>query len=466
MRRLLAAAVGAALVVVGMTAILQADDGLVRERTRVDGIPVSVLRPPGEGPFPGVVVAHGFSGSSRLMEGFGIALARDGWVAAMLDFPGHGANLDGITDADLPADVAAVSTWLAARADVSTAALLGHSMGADAVTQAAPELGPPATVALSLPSAEELDPAIPGLLLLVGSAEPARFVAAAEDAQDLGYPVRTVPVAEHVSILFRPPTLEQSVDWLDRAVGREASPVETDGRMPALAAVYVGSALLFWPLSGWVARGRGGWSPRRRPLLPLLVAMPTAGVVTGALLAVVPRLDELVPLYVGGYLAGFALVTGAVGWLLSRRVERPDASAALAGLVLGGYAAAALVVPAHLVWAEVSVAGPRAWAVAALAAAWIAFGWAELLLGWRRGTVGYGRVLLSRGLVAGVLLVLALLGLAPWFLLLLVPLLLVLLPWFGVYGVRVARLTGSPLAGALTQAPALALVVAGTTPVV
>ena len=72
------------------------------------------------------------------------------------------------------------------------------------------------------------------------------------------------------------------------------------------------------------------------------------------------------------------------------------------------------------------------------------------------------------GSIAAVLVVvvLAVTGSAPGFLTLLLPLLAVLLPWFGAYGVRVRDLSGSPLAGALAQAPPVALLVAITTPLV
>jgi dienelactone hydrolase len=92
----------------------------VRERTSVDGIPVSSVRPAGDGPFPGVVVVHGFSGSSRLMDGIGIAFARAGWLAAMPDLSGHGANPESPgVEADAGEDeVHGVLDWLDERDDV------------------------------------------------------------------------------------------------------------------------------------------------------------------------------------------------------------------------------------------------------------------------------------------------------------------------------------------------------------
>ncbi len=460
--------VGAVLVLAGMLVIVRADDGLVREHTTVAGVPVSVIRPPGEGPFPGIVVAHGFNASGRLMDGIGIALADDGWVAAMPDFTGHGSNLDPLgTDPALQDEVAAVGDWLARRDDVDgPAATLGHSMGAGAVTRAAaedPDI--PATVALSLPSADELSEGVRSLLLLVGGAEGDPFATAAREAAAMGYQTAEIPGATHISILFRTETLQRSVTWLDQAVGRPPGTVQPDRRMLAVGAVYLGAAVLFWPLSAVIVRSRVDTVRGRRPLLPATLGVAVSGAAAGAMLAAVPRLGEVVPLVVGGYLAAFVALTGVAQWALSRRWEQPVAAAVLPGVLMGTYAAVTTAVPAGLAWAQISLAGPRALGLALLVVAGVAYGWGELLLAWRPdGTVGYARVVIGRLLLTGVLLVLSVTGLAPGFLVVLALVMLVVLPWLGAYAVRVARLTGSPLAGALSQALPLALLVSVTTP--
>lgn len=462
MRLRLVAAAGVLLVVAGMLVITRADAGLVRERTSVDGMPVSVLRPSGDGPFPGVVVVHGFSGSSRLMDGIGIAFARAGWLAALPDLPGHGANPASLGEADLPREVLEVVDWLDERADVDQVAMLGHSMGAGAVVEAAAQRPELPVVALSLPSAESLDPEIEALVL-VGGSEPARFAEAAEQAGELGFATGTVSGAEHLSILFRTQTLRTSLDWLDEAVGRSSPPVDGDWRLLGVGAAYLGSALLFWPLSAWVVRPPGARSGMRGTAsrVPRWVAVPVAGLVAGGVLAAVPALGESVPLLVGGYLAAFFALTGLGVHLTGRRLERPFAAPVASGLALGAYSGLAVAVPAQLAWAQVSLAGPRSLAIAALVGAILLFAWAELALSDR---YGYPSVVAARLLLSGVLAVLAVAGAAPGFLLLLLPLVALVLPWFGAYGVRVARLSGSPLGGALAQAPALALLVAVTTP--
>lgn len=472
--RVAVAVAGAALVVAGLLVLLRADDGLVRERTKVDGVPVTVLRPPGPGPFPALVVVHGFAASGRLMDPLAVAFARDGWLVAVPDQRGHGANPRGLGDAagtGLTDDLDTVRTWLVDRPDATgPAALLGHSMGAGVVTRlAADDPTPPATVALSLPSAADLPAAGArawDLLLLVGSAEPARFGEANVQAAALGYQTGTIGRAEHISILFRTQTLAESVQWLDRAVGRlPAGPVAADPRMAGVALAYLGSALLFWPLSAWVLRPQ---HPRVRGSTrrwPVWLVVPVATLAAGGVLALLPALGEVVPLVVGGYLAAAFAMTGLLLMLVARRWETPSARGVGGGLLLGGYGAVSLAVPAQLGWAEVSLVGARGWSVLVLALATGVYAFAELLVAWRPG-VGYGRVVVARLLLAAVLVVLAVTGLAPGFLLLLAPVMALVLPWFGAYGVRVTRICGSPLAGALTQALPLGLLVAITTPLV
>lgn len=456
----LLAALGAVLVVAGLLVLMRADAGLVRDRASVAGIPVTTLSPPGEGPFPGVVVAHGFSGSGRLMDGIGIAFAQAGWVAAMPDLAGHGANPQPLGEADLPGDVLDVLHWLEARDDVGDVAMLGHSMGAGAVTQAAVQRRDVPLVALSLPSADDLPEGLTAFFL-VGSAEPARFAEAAQAAGELGYDTETVRGAEHISILFRTQTLRASVEWLDAAVGQPTSPVTADWRMLGVAGVYLGSALLLWPLSSVIVRTRVDGMLGRPARVARWVAVPLAGVAAGGVLAVVPSLGGIVPLLVGGYLAAFFALSGLVLWALSRRGERPFVAAVVPGSLLGLYAGAAVAIPAQLGWAQVSLAGQRGLAFAGLAGAILVFSWAELAL---HDRYGYWAVASGRLLLTGVLAGLAVIGAAPGFLLLLVPVVAVVLTWFGSYGVRVARLSGSPLAGALTQTPSLALLVTVTTP--
>ncbi len=56
---------------------------------------------------PGVVVAHGFAGSARLMAQFGDTLAARGYVVVLLDFSGHGTNTRPLPDGAASTDASA-----------------------------------------------------------------------------------------------------------------------------------------------------------------------------------------------------------------------------------------------------------------------------------------------------------------------------------------------------------------------
>ncbi|MEV6596143.1 alpha/beta fold hydrolase [Actinoplanes sp. NPDC051346] len=105
-----ALAIGLLLLAAGAATARHADAGLESRAVRVGGVPVELVRPAGaEPPGPAVVVAHGFAGSGRLMRPFADTLARRGYVVALPDLAGHGANIRPLTDdADVDRDLAAV----------------------------------------------------------------------------------------------------------------------------------------------------------------------------------------------------------------------------------------------------------------------------------------------------------------------------------------------------------------------
>lgn len=54
--------------------------------------PVTIYHPNGSGPFPVLIVAHGFGGSRQMMEPIASALARSGHLVVSFEFLGHGRN--------------------------------------------------------------------------------------------------------------------------------------------------------------------------------------------------------------------------------------------------------------------------------------------------------------------------------------------------------------------------------------
>jgi pimeloyl-ACP methyl ester carboxylesterase len=507
------------LVLAGAALLLTAGDGTQRESARAGETPVRILRPDGAPRVPAVVLAHGFSGSAAMMDPLGSELARAGYLVVLPDLPGHGGNAAPLVDGALePAVGDAVD--LAAELTGLPVAVVGHSMGAGAVTSWAVDSEAEATVAISLPSAEDLpaDPARPAnLLLLWGSAEQQRFVDAALAALRLGYPQaepgptygsagdgtarRAAPIAgaEHIAVIYRAQTAREVSDWLapgDPDVGEPTG----DLRWVGLLLVLVGGLLAARPLVAGVP-GAGpvaGVSPaaatppapsRPTPSQPTpsqpTPSQPTPSQPTPPRAAPVPRtlgwlvaamvvagvgarllqpVAERVPVAVVGYLMGWFAFGSLVLVLAAARRRAPAGSliGLARGALAGGVLAVCLALPARVTWAAFLPVGPR-WGVA-LAALVVLMAWfwgeARLIV----GTAGWRRVVLltaSRALVVlGLLGAVGLLG-APGFLTLTVPLVIPLLALLAV----VAGWARDPAAAAPAQAIPLALAIATTFPI-
>ena len=426
-----------------------------RHHVVIDGVPLDevhprALRPGASGRRPGVVVAHGFAGSARLMTPFADTLAARGYVVVLLDFGGHGTAtrpMDG--DAGLQRDLDTATRHLRGLPDVdpSRVAVVGHSMGAGAAVRYGathPDVG--ATVALSLPDASDVRPNRPRrLLVLVGGLEFAGFRDAARRAAETGGGREVVvPAVEHVTILYAPRAHREVVGWLDGAFGDTAGRLPSPVRRPAGAALLMLAFVLgFVPLIRAVL---GPARPRPWPTVPAIgLAMAVSGgvaVVAALVAAVVPT--TRLPIAIGGYLVGFTALTGVglvVGHRLSghgpsgHRREAPSVGSpaevrsarrlGVAAPLLVAYAGAAIAVPLHLGVAQAVPVGPRWWLLLLIWAGFavLAFG-AELL------TARSGVGLLAVSAVATIVLTAAAVaGLTSGFVLLVVPLLAALMAW-------------------------------------
>jgi dienelactone hydrolase len=290
-----------------------------RDVSAEGGAPLRFLVPEGAFGVPGVVIAHGFAGSSQLMTGYAYALARAGYGVVLADFDGHGAArgvLDRQGDA-LQRNLAAAYEALVAQPEIDPAriALLGHSMGSGAVMTAAidnPERFR-ATVAAS-PTSAAVDAASPrNLLLMAGSLEPqflanARSLLAAAGgpngdlAGGRGRALVEAPNVEHITILFSRTAQQAAVDWLNKTFALPAATVAADRRMV------------------WFTVHLGGWLLLLAAVAPLL---PAAAPLSG------PR--QRAPWHWAGLLLG-AGVAALVLFLLGRLFD----VGALGGLLVGG----------------------------------------------------------------------------------------------------------------------------------
>jgi len=495
-RGLIAAALVAALAVgaaVWLLAGAAADLG--RRHVVAGGVPLDEVHPaglPAGERRPGVVVAHGFAGSARLMAQFGDTLAARGYVVVLLDFSGHGANTRPLPDATastgasttaLQHDLDVAMTHLRGLSDVDPArvALVGHSMGATEVTRYAlahPEVT--ATVAISMPDSSFVPPQRPArLLLLAGGLEFPGFRAAAEHAAEEGGNDRSavvVPGVEHISILYAPRTHREVVTWLDDSFG---APISTAAMPSPMRRVSAAALLLLTLLAGLypVARavlggGRRGWP---RPDLPQLGRVIPVAAVAMAVAMPVARIAPTIrlPLALGGYVVGFLTAAGVVLLAYQRwrgstpsapaPITRPDKRRlAIAAPVLIGYAAATIAVPLQLGLTNAVPVGARWWL---LAAVWAGF--AVLAYAAERVAGGNSFAVLAVSAVAVFgLTFAAVVGLTSSFLLLIVPLLAILLLWQAIWSAVLNRFSAPPWLISLVGSLLVAWPIATALPVI
>jgi len=352
-----------------------------------DGEDDALLAHPGD-PMPAVILVHGFAGSRQMVSAYGYTLAHAGYAVVMLDLPGHGRNRAPFArDANVAAIEEAFELLQGQpEVDVSRIGLLGHSMGAAAVLQAALESPDRyrATVAVS-PVYTAVSAATPrNLQLQAGSWEPRYLEAARRILVDAGGASRdfasgraralvTVPRAEHIGILFRHRSHRAAREWFDQAFEYQLAGNNDHHD---------------WRLLGWLLHVMG-WlcvvsaiapAYEREPSLELdLIRRPLqwAGVLvapfiaTGAVLALerfvsVSRLGGVV---VGGALAFWFLVAGTGFLVVAYGRGLPGGDDIVRGLGLFMFLAVAVGATGHMAWANWALTSSRLmrWPLFALA---------------------------------------------------------------------------------------------------
>lgn len=541
-RPLIPAAFAVVLAALAIFNLAQADRSIVRQAYDIDGVPMTLFLPADlptgaqNSRLPAVLVVHGFSGNRQLMYGFGYTLAKNGYVAALIDFAGHGASLERLPDSfagdaqyqKLAANIATALAHLRAQpfVDPERVAILGHSMGASAVSRYGSAHGDvPVTIALSLGNFGRQLPNDPGrprnFLILVGANEFVGFIQGSTAALTAAYPdgapgvtygnfadgtarrLIYAPGVEHISILFSHEVYREMVRWLDQAfaVGAPDRLVEVDSRIGWVLLLYLAAVIGFQPLAATLLRGHAANAMTARSAVSgrfVILGALAAAVVAPVLLQFGGALYRWMPLTVGNYVGIYFLIYGLIvggAYLALRRRGAPAAQLttaeqgeraapaslgivnaalsnfalkpALATLALTAYALVTFGLTAHLTWNNFALVGDRAWVAGVLFACCFVFFLADewmVARASRRARAGL-YALTKLIVIVSLIASVGLFG-APGFLLLLVPVIAVLFLWHGLYSHWLFGMARRPWIAAVLNAAVFAWVIAATFAVV
>ncbi len=489
MRKWMVGVLGLALLAAAFWGMRSEASGIVELRVPQPGSsPLTFLLPEGaaKGTRPLVLVAHGFAGSTELMRSFAYPLVHAGYVVALWDFDGHGANPRGLSqggDLLAGAEAAVAEAQRQGLAAPGKLAILGHSMGSGVALGyglAYPQTQ--ATIAIS-PVAAEVTHELPhNLLLMAGQSEPG-FVNSArirlDQAGGTGGDLAAgnarrlvvVPLVEHITILFSDQAHAEARAWLDGTFGVQPGAQDRPARLVywyllgllgmALAVACLAPAAPLEEPDGTAGEtaGESPAVPPARPLWLRLLALAAGALGATALLALYDLLlarftgqpaSGLFGMLVGGYLVVWFGLAGLLALLVLRpALAWPSWRTVGAGLLvlaglwlgvigLGGqvWLHAWLIAPRLALW-PLGVVGMFPWFLAVGAAGAPANAWGRL--GWW---------LANSVVVAGALVLALLLNAGLGFLVLILPLFPVML---GLHAAAAAR-QRSPWAFALSAA--------------
>ena len=291
------------IIAVSILALESARSGVSIDRFTVGTTPVTSFAQPGaDGPV--VIVAHGFAGSSQMMQGYTLPLARAGFRVFAFDFLGHGrhptpmsgdvGSVEGTTRLLVDQTKAVMDSI---SDDKKTVALLGHSMATDVLVRVAAERENIGPVVLLSAFSEVIDATTPSsLLLVVGAWEPRlrdfafEAVRMVQPEADVGATVSNGPVlrraavvpwTEHASILQSSIGRQEALLWLDQSFAR-SSDITILPTGPAIVGLLTGLVVLFASVARLLpARDVPAVSLSRRrfaliTVVPMLVTPPLA----------------------------------------------------------------------------------------------------------------------------------------------------------------------------------------------
>ncbi|MBD1824104.1 alpha/beta hydrolase [Cyanobacteria bacterium FACHB-DQ100] len=361
------------LIALSWWGIFTARAGLIVRPLNQEGVPLLYLAPKSAKSVPGVLVAHGYSGSKQLMLTYGYVLSQSGYAVMLWDWDGHGANPNRLHSGSLQRNFQTAWNAIAQQPEVdrSRLAVLGHSMGSGAVMDAAIEhlSDFSATVAIS-PTGATVTADRPRNLQLQAGTWEGGFIRNAErilqqaggtnsdTASERGREFVLVPNVEHITILFNSVSHTAARHWLDRTFGQQQQSQYVDRRM-----LWQGVHLVGWIMALTAVmpsvRMKGEVSAisavQRWGGLILSSIVPTLGLV---LLNRVIDLQTLGGVQVGGAVALWFLMAGAI-WLSVLR-QIPPLRLRAVGVGIGVFTVLWIAVGAmaQVVWLQ-SVSTPE-----------------------------------------------------------------------------------------------------------
>jgi pimeloyl-ACP methyl ester carboxylesterase len=258
-RRIVPLLLASLLIVFSWWGIYSAQTGLTRRALTVEGIPMQFIASQTVDQRPGVLIAHGFSGSKQLMLGYAHVLAHNGYGVLLWDLPGHGANTQPFVYESLQHsfDVALSTLAQQPEIDPQKLAALGHSMGGGVVLRGGIEHGDQIDAVVAISSTEApVTPELPkNLNLQIGEWESylvkyaQQLLSQAGGTQlDLsagkGRAFEVIPAVEHATILFSGISHQVSLSWLNQTFGLNSVNTYQDRRM-----AWYGLHLLGWVIA-------------------------------------------------------------------------------------------------------------------------------------------------------------------------------------------------------------------------
>ncbi len=459
-----------AAIVLSLVQLERARSSLEIIALEVGTTPATLYRKPGaNGPL--VVVAHGFAGSTPLMQSYTLTLAQSGYIVLAFDFEGHGRNpvpmsgdvtsIDGTTALLVAETRRVIAEGRKFPGVEDRVALLGHSMATDIIVRAAlaeQAEGSPiaAIVAISMFSGAVTASEPDRLLMISGQWEDMLRAIALDNLRQLkpdaregetvtvnGLTRRAVvaPAVEHVGVLFSATALSEARAWLDAAFDhRSDGPITPRGLWILL--LLAGIVALLYPVAQLVPKRQAAAHPIPAARFWIAVILPSLAVPLIGTQVYTPFMPVLVADYLMAHLAAYAGLQLLLVWRHSDRTLSLTAVLLLAvwGIVIFGLALDRYV-------ANFVPNAERLWIISILCIGTIPFMVADSLM------TGGGRGTLWRRIVARLAFLFSLGGaglLDPerlLFLFMIIPIMILFFLLHGLMGRWIAQRSGPLAAG-------------------